>query len=124
MPSSCETNLAAVTTAGSERSPLTAPGAQSESLSAAATLQLGLGEPKPHPPSRVWAIAGPAHLPVLNAQQPCWQSESCVQGPVTNWFPRRPRVLAGVASTQRETREIYQYTCRVVGQAIEAYRER
>jgi hypothetical protein len=105
MPSRLETNLAAVTIAGSLRSAaFSAPATQELSCRRAATLQFGLGFPKPQPPSRVWAIAGPAHLPVLNAQQPCWQSESTLQGPVTNWSPRRPRVLAGIAETPMETK--------------------
>jgi len=88
-PSRLAVNAAAVWIAGSERSPFTAPETQSLRPRAFATLQLGEALPKPQPPSRVWAMAGPAHLPVLKAQQPCWQSESVLQGPVTNWLPRR-----------------------------------
>jgi len=79
MLSSWDTNLAAARMVGSERSPLAAPAAQTWRLRRVATLQLGAGLPKPQPPSRVCAMPGPAHLPVLNAQQPSWQSESCVQ---------------------------------------------
>jgi len=83
MLSSWDTNLAAVMVVGLERSPLTAPGAQTFKLRRVATSQLGAGLPKPQPPSRVWAMPGPAHVPVLKAQQPSWQSESWVQGSKT-----------------------------------------
>ena len=52
-----------------------------------AALLLGCGLPNPHPPSRSWAMTGPAHLPVLKPQQPEAQSASLVQGPVMNCVP-------------------------------------
>jgi hypothetical protein len=60
-----------------------------------ATSQLGVALPCPHPPSPlVWATTGPAHLPVLKAQQPCWQSESEEQDSKTvsleDWSPEPP----------------------------------
>jgi hypothetical protein len=88
IPSRFDTKWAAATTVGSERSPFADPEMQLPlKPSMVATLQFGAEPPKPQPPSPlVWATTGPAHLPVLKAQQPCWQSESWVQGSKTvNW---------------------------------------
>ena len=52
-----------------------------------AALSLGWALPKPQPPSRVWAMMAPAHLPVLKSQQPEAQSASLSQGPVMNCVP-------------------------------------
>jgi len=90
MLSSCEVNLAAAMTAGEDRSPGWEPEAHTPRLRTVATSQFGAPLPKPHPPSPlVWAMPGPAHLPVLKAQQPCWQSESWEQESKTTVFPRR-----------------------------------
>jgi hypothetical protein len=48
---------------------------------------LGCALPKPQPPSRSWAITGPAHLPELKPQQEDAQSASEVQAPVINCVP-------------------------------------
>jgi len=50
-------------------------------------MSFGCASPKPHPPSRVCAITGPAHLPLLKPQHADAQSESLVQGPVMNCAP-------------------------------------
>ncbi len=51
---------------------------------ATAASSLGEESPKPHPPSRSWAITAPAHFPDLKPQQPEAQSASLVQTPVMN----------------------------------------
>src|SRR2546423_784139 len=52
-----------------------------------AAVSLGCASPNPQPPSRSWAMTGPAHLPELKPQQPEAQSASLVQGPVMNCVP-------------------------------------
>lgn len=54
---------------------------------ACAALLLGKGSPKPQPPSRSWAMTGPAHLPEWNPQHPEAQSASDVHEPVMNCVP-------------------------------------
>ena len=51
---------------------------------ATAALSLGEESPCPQPPSRSWAITGPAHLPELKPQQAEAQSASLLQAPVIN----------------------------------------
>ena len=50
-------------------------------------MSLGCASPWPQPPSRSWAMTGPAHLPELKPQQLDAQSESLEQGPVMNCVP-------------------------------------
>ena len=50
-------------------------------------MSLGWASPWPQPPSRVWAMTGPAHRPLLKPQQPDAQSASLEQLPVMNWVP-------------------------------------
>jgi len=89
MLSNWEVNLAAAITPGLD-SAARAPATHTPRLRTVATSQLGFDSPNPHPPSPlVWAIPGPAHLPVLKEQQPCWQSESWVQSLKTVTSPRR-----------------------------------
>ena len=57
---------------------------------------LGVELPKPHPPSRVWATTGPAHLPERNPQQFVKQSESDLQKLEVNWVPARGNTRAEV----------------------------
>jgi hypothetical protein len=54
---------------------------------ALAASSFGVPDPNPQPPSRDNAMMAPAHLPVLNAQQPDAQSASLVHWPVMNWAP-------------------------------------
>lgn len=54
---------------------------------AATALAFGVASPCPHPPSRSWAMTGPAHLPELNPQHPSAQSASEAQTPVMNCVP-------------------------------------
>ena len=57
-------------------------------------MSLGWASPWPQPPSRVWAMTGPAHRPLLKPQQPDAQSASLEHGPVMNWVPG---AIAGAA---------------------------
>lgn len=54
---------------------------------ARAAVSFGTALPKPQPPSRSWAMTGPAHFPERKPQQELAQSASEVQGPVMNWVP-------------------------------------
>jgi hypothetical protein len=76
------------------------------SLSAA--MEFGAAAPKPHPPSRSWAIMGPAHLPELKPQQLEAQSASLVQTPVMNWVPAVGALVsaAGVGVEMTVTRVV------------------
>jgi len=44
-----------------------------------AAVSLGCASPNPQPPSRSWAMMGPAHFPDLNPQHPESQPASLVQ---------------------------------------------
>jgi hypothetical protein len=54
---------------------------------AKAAMLFGWASPWPQPPSRVWAITGPAQRPELKPQHDEAQSASELQGPVMNWVP-------------------------------------
>lgn len=73
---------------------------------ATAALSLGSASPKPQPPSRSWAMMGPAHFPLLKPQHPSAQSASLVQLPVMNCVPaERTRVTDGELLVGCEERE-------------------
>jgi len=81
--------VAVVETAG-EVTEAGAPGTPEAAIvlpSARAALLFGVASPWPQPPSRVWAMTGPAQRPLLTPQQAEAQSESDVQAPVMNWVP-------------------------------------
>src|ERR1700761_3740726 len=83
--SSWAAKAAAAWTAGSCVLVLTKPEMQvAVNPSRVATLQFGAAVPWPHPPEPlVCATEGPAHLPVVKPQQPCWHSLSAAHVSVT-----------------------------------------
>jgi hypothetical protein len=70
------------------RLPFFVPARQFLKPSNVATSQLGDLLPRPHPPEPfVCATSGPAHLPVLKPQQPCWHSLSFAHAAKTTFLP-------------------------------------
>ena len=83
---------AAVVAAGGGAATVAAPVATAiaadwEEKNASAAILFGVALPWPQPPSRVWAITGPAHKPLLKPQQEDAQSASELHGPVMNCVP-------------------------------------
>jgi len=64
-----------------------AAAADCDEKKARAAMLFGCASPWPQPPSRVWAITGPAHRPLLKPQHDEAQSASEEQGPVMNCVP-------------------------------------
>jgi hypothetical protein len=86
MPSSWAAKAAAARTSGSLVL-IVEPAMQFLKPSADATSQLGAAAPWPQPPEPlVWATSGPAHLPDVKPQQPCWHSESDAHGVNTTFL--------------------------------------
>jgi hypothetical protein len=86
MPSSCAAKAAAARTSGSDVL-MVEPAMQFLKPSADATSQFGAAAPWPQPPEPlVCATSGPAHLPDVKPQHPCWHSESDAHGVNTTFL--------------------------------------